>query len=289
MKHREKQVTHALFVLPGVLLYCFQTVIPVVVGAYYSVTSWNGVSKNYSFVGLDNYTRAFTNSRFIKSSLFSIRYSLLLIVCVVVLAVLLGLLLNTSIKGRSFYRSVYFFPAVISMITIGLIFSQFYSQGMTALGNATGAAWMRKSILSSPDTAIYGVLIANVWKSVAIPVVLVLAGLQSIPDEIMESARLDGASPTQLFRHITMPFLLPVVSVIIVLTLKEGLMVYDYIMALTGGGPAGSTESITLMIYRLGFEEMKFSYSIALSILVSVLIFTVSVVQIKLSAKKQAY
>lgn len=132
-------------------------------------------------------------------------------------------------------------------------------------------------------------LIANVWKSVAIPAVLVLAGLQSIPEDIVESAKLDGATPFQLFAHITMPFLLPIVSVIVVLTLKEGLMVYDYIMALTGGGPAGSTESITLMIYRLGFEEMKFSYSIALSILVSLVIGAVSVVQIKLSMKKQVY
>ncbi len=289
MLTRERRLTHLLFVLPGLILYCFQTVVPVVLGAFYSTTNWNGVSKSFSFVGLQNYIRALTDVRFRRSMDFSIRYTVLLILCVVVLSLILGLLLNTKIRGRTFFRAVYFFPAVISMITIGLIFSQFYSRGMSSLGEALGMDWMKKSILSSPDTAIYGVLIANVWKSVAIPAVLVLAGLQSIPEDIVESAKLDGATPFQLFAHITMPFLLPIVSVIVVLTLKEGLMVYDYIMALTGGGPAGSTESITLMIYRLGFEEMKFSYSIALSILVSLVIGAVSVVQIKLSMKKQVY
>ena len=289
MLTRERRLTHLLFVLPGLILYCFQTVVPVVLGAFYSTTNWNGVSKSFSFVGLQNYIRALTDVRFRRSMDFSIRYTVLLILCVVVLSLILGLLLNTKIRGRTFFRAVYFFPAVISMITIGLIFSQFYSRGMSSLGEALGMDWMKKSILSSPDTAIYGVLIANVWKSVAIPAVLVLAGLQSIPEDIVEYAKLDGATPFQLFAHITMPFLLPIVSVIVVLTLKEGLMVYDYIMALTGGGPAGSTESITLMIYRLGFEEMKFSYSIALSILVSLVIGAVSVVQIKLSMKKQVY
>ena len=289
MLTRERRITHALFVLPGLLLYCFQTVVPVVLGVFYSTTNWNGVAKNYSFIGLQNYSRALTDIRFRRSMDFSIRYTILLVLCVVVLSLIAGLLLNTKIRGRTFFRAVFFFPAVISMITIGLIFSQFYSRGMSSLGEMLGIAWMKKSILSSPKTAIYGVLIANVWKSVSIPAVLVLAGLQSIPEDIVESARLDGATSMQLFRHITVPFLLPIISVILVLTLKEGLMVYDYVMALTGGGPAGSTESITMMIYRLGFEEMKFSYSIALSILVSIVIGAVSIIQIGLSMKKQIY
>ena len=289
MRSKESRITHILFVLPGMLLYCFQTVIPVVVGAFYSATNWNGISRNFSFIGFDNYAKALSDVRFLRSTSFSVRYTIMLVLCVLVISLILGLLLNIPIKGRSIFRSIYFFPAVISMITIGLIFDQFYSKGMMAIGDVLNIPLLRKNILSSPATAIYGVLIANVWKSVAIPAVMVLAGLQSIPDEIVESAQLDGATPWQQFKYITLPFLLPILSVIMVLILKEGLMVYDYIMALTGGGPAGSTESITLMIYRLGFEEMKFSYSIALAILISVLIFSVSIVQIKLSNRKRIY
>lgn len=205
-----------MFVLPGLILYCFQTVVPVVLGAFYSTTNWNGVSKSFSFVGLQNYIRALTDVHFRRSMDFSIRYTVLLILCVVVLSLILGLLLNTKIRGRTFFRAVYFFPAVISMITIGLIFSQFYSRGMSSLGEALGMDWMKKSILSSPDTAIYGVLIANVWKSVAIPAVLVLAGLQSIPEDIVESAKLDAPPLSSCLLHITEPFLLPIVSVIVV-------------------------------------------------------------------------
>ncbi len=289
MKSKDLNITYFLFVLPGLILYCFQTVIPVASGLYYSGTNWNGIAKSYAWTGLNNYVKAFGDLRFLNATWFSIRYTLLLIACVLVLSVMLGLLLNAPIRLRTFFRAVYFFPAVISMITIGLIFNQFYSRGMSAIAALLNSPLLKKNILSSRETAIYGILIANVWKSVSMPTILVLAGLQTIPHEITEASRLDGASGWQEFRHITVPFLMPIISIIVVLTLKEGLMIYDYIMALTGGGPAGSTESITLMIYRLGFEEMKFSYSIALSILVSVLIFMLSMAQIKLSGKKQVY
>lgn len=116
-----------------------------------------------------------------------------------------------------------------------------------------------------------------------------MAGLQTIPAEILESSAIDGATPWQQFRHIMFPFLLPTVSVIMVLLLRDGLMVFDYIFGLTEGGPGGATRSITMLIYQQGFEEMKFSYAIAESLLIALALMALSMIQIKVSQRKQVY
>ena len=135
----------------------------------------------------------------------------------------------------------------------------------------------------------YGILITHIWQGVAIPTVLVIAGLQTVPEELKEAAALDGASAFQVFRYITIPFLLPVISMILVLVLKDGLMVYDYVLALTTGGPAGATESITMLLFKQGFEELKFSYAISQAITVAIVIIAVSILQISLTNRKKVY
>lgn len=287
--YRERNITHLLFVNPNLVLYCMFTVLPLFIGVFYSLTNWNGISNDYDFIGLNNYISAFQDDRFTSAIRFNVIYAIMLMACVTVLSIILGLLLNAPIKGRSFFRTLYFFPSVVGMISIGLIFNQIFLKGIPQIAEALGIASLQTSILSSPKTAIFGILITNVWKSVALPTVMVISALQTIPGEIVESAQLDGANRWQEFRYITLPFVLPIVSVILVLTLKEGLMIYDYIVALTNGGPAGATESITMILYRQGFEEMKFSYSISQAIIVSVIIIVISFIQMKFTRGNSVY
>lgn len=287
--YRERNITHLLFVIPNLVLYCMFTVLPLFIGVFYSLTNWNGISNDYDFIGLNNYISAFQDDRFTSAIRFNVIYAIMLMACVTVLSIILGLLLNAPIKGRSFFRTLYFFPSVVGMISIGLIFNQIFLKGIPQIAEALGIASLQTSILSSPKTAIFGILITNVWKSVALPTVMVISALQTIPGEIVESAQLDGANRWQEFRYITLPFVLPIVSVILVLTLKEGLMIYDYIVALTNGGPAGATESITMILYRQGFEEMKFSYSISQAIIVSVIIIVISFIQMKFTRGNSVY
>lgn len=175
------------------------------------------------------------------------------------------------------------------MLTIGLIFNYIFFQGIPSLGESLGIESLQENILSGRSTAIYGILITNVWKSVAIPTVLIISALQTIPGEIMEAATVDGANGRQKFFYITLRYILPILSIIFVLVLKEGLMIYDYIMALTSGGPAGATESLTLSIYRIGFEDMKFGYAISQAMLVALIIAAISIVQIKFTDKRKIY
>lgn len=287
--YRERNRTHLLLVLPDVILYTVFSVFPILLGIYYSFTDWDGIRKSYQFIGLRNYIKMFTDKRFLNSVSFNVWYTILLVIVVTVLSVILGILLNQKIKGQSFFRSLYFFPAVISLLTGGLIFNQIFGRGIPFLGEALGVEFLQKNILASKTLAVYGVLFVNVWQGVAIPTVLVMSGLQTVPHELIEAASLDGATKWQIFRYLTMPFLRPTISMIIILNLKSGLMLYDYVVALTSGGPARATESLTMLIYTQAFDEMKFSYSIAESIVVSGIIILISVLQIRNSNRKKVY
>lgn len=237
-KNRDRNITHFLYVLPNLIMYSFLSIVPIVLGLYYSFTNWNGIGKNYKFVGLKNYIKILSDNRFRKAVLFNIRYAAMLIICVMLLSVVLALLMNTKIRGQNCFRAIYFFPACVSMLTIGLIFNYIFFQGIPSLGTSLGIEALQKNILSGRSTAIYGILITNIWKSVAIPTVLVISALQTIPGEIIEAAIVDGANGRQRFYYITLRYILPILSIIFVLVLKEGLMIYDYIMAMTSGGPS---------------------------------------------------
>lgn len=289
IKQREKRIAHAVFVAPSVLLYTGVSVLPILLGIYYSLTDWNGITKKYHFIGLKNYVKALTDSRFQRALLFNLKYALILIVCIVTLSTIIALLLNQKIRGQSFFRSLYFFPSVISMLTAGLIFNEIYYRALPRLGENLGIELLQSNILASPNTAVFGILFVHIWQGAAIPTILLLSALKTIPTDIIEAAYIDGATRKQQFRYITVPFILPILSVVLVLVLKDGLMVYDYIMGLTQGGPAGATESITLLLYRQGFEEMKFSYSIAQSIIISIVIMTISFLQISFTNRKKVY
>ncbi|MCI8887270.1 MAG: sugar ABC transporter permease [Hungatella sp.] len=288
-KNRDRNITHFLYILPNFILYSLLSIVPIGLGLYYSFTNWNGIGKNYKMVGFSNYIKILKDRRFRRAVTFNLRYAAMLILCVMILAVILALLMDLKLKGQNVFRAVYFFPACVSMLTIGLIFNYIFFQGIPGIGEYLGIEALKKNILSGRSTAIYGILATNVWKSVAIPTVLVISALQTIPGEILEAATVDGANGRQRFYYITLRYILPILSIIFVLLLKEGLMIYDYIMALTTGGPAGATESITLSIYRIGFEDMKFGYAISQAMIVAFIIAVISIAQIKFTDKRKIY
>lgn len=285
----EKNITMFLFSIPATILYLIFFIYPVGAGIYYSLTNWNGLTNNFKYIGLKNYVNALKSNRFQKAILFNFKYTILLVIFVVGLSLILALILNSDIKGKGFFRGIYFFPAVVSMLTVGLIFNEIFFEVFPKIGQLLHIELLSRSILSNSKTAIYGVLITNVWQGIAMPTVLLLAGLQNVPQELMESAKLDGANAWELFKYITFPFLLPVLTVVMVLIIKDGLTIYDYIVALTNGGPGGATESSALLIYNHGFKEVNFSYGIAEAVIVTIVICAISFIQIAASNKKNVY
>ncbi len=286
---RSRRLTFALFSLPGVLLYSIFFIYPVGLGVYYSMTDWNGITRDKNFIGLQNFMSLPSNSRYMKAMSFTLRYAVLLVVIILILSILLALLLNSKVKGVTFFRMVYFVPAVLCGITISLVFSQIFMRVLPAIGNTLNIDFLKKSLLGRKDTAMYGILFVNVWQGVAMPTVLMMAGLQTVPTELYESAMLDGASAWDRFWRITMPFLLPTVTIVSILTLKSGLGVFDYIKGLTDGGPNNSTISLSLLIWQDAFNRQKFSLAVAEAIVMSLILIAFSLVQTSISNRKKVY
>lgn len=277
-----------LLTLPTLLLYIVFFLFPVGMGFYYSMTNWDGFSLTYRFIGLKNYINIMKDDRFLDSMQFTFIYTALVVVIKLSIALLLAILLSGSLKLRGFFRSVFFFPAVLSMLTVGLIFNQVFYAVLPHVGEALSLDWLSKNILGSKNTAMYGIALTNIWHGIATPMVIFIAGLSSVPKDLKEAAVIDGASPLQRFFSVTIPFLIPMLTVNLVISIKGALTVFDYIVAMTDGGPAHATESMGFLIYKHGMTEMKFGYGTAEAIYVFLMIAIISFIQIKLLNRKEA-
>lgn len=288
MLGKSRRQAHVLFTLPILIIFAVFFFAPLILGIFFSFTDWNGIADRYNLIGLGNYIRVFKTPKVLSAVKFTLKYALLLSSFTTLLSLGLSLLLNKDFRGKTFVRSVYFLPAILGSIVIGLIFNEIYYRVLPPLGKELGIAWLSKSLVSSSKTAIFSVLIANLWQALAIPTTLLIAGLQSIPLEMYESAAIDGANSVQRFKSITMPYLMPSITIVLVLALKDGLMVFDYIMAITNRGPAGSTESISTMIYYMAFQLFDYSYASAASVLLFVIIAIFGLGQIKIMSRMEA-
>ncbi|NOY08100.1 MAG: sugar ABC transporter permease, partial [Spirochaetes bacterium] len=248
LKKNKNGLQYILFTIPGVVFYSIFFVFPAIMGFSHSLTDWNGLSRKFNFIWLTNYFNLLSDHRVIRSLSFTFYYTFLLLIFTIMISIILALLLNMKIKFQIFFRAIYFFPAILSLITVGLIWNEIYYRVLPKFGAFLGIGLLSKNILSNINTAKYGILFVNLWQGVAIPTVLFIAGLQSIPYELYEAAIIDGANPFQKFYKITIPFLIPILNIVFIITLRNGLTTFDYIKAMTNGGPGRATESVALLI-----------------------------------------
>lgn len=276
-----------LFTLPTVILYTMFFAITMIIGVYYSFTNWNGISKKYKMVGFKNYFTVISDERFGKALGFNIIYTILLVIFVILISLIIALALNKVTRLSTLFRSVFFIPAVISMVTVGLIWNELFYRAVPSLGQLLGIDWLQTSLLGNPKTAMFAILIVNLWQGCAIPTVLFLAGLQSVPSDLLEAATIDGANNWQRFMSVTIPYLIPVLNMVIITQAKAGLTVFDYIKVMTNGGPGQATEAIGLLIFRHAINEGKFSRSVAESMILFLIVGVVSAVTLKFTSNKQ--
>lgn len=258
---------------------------PMLQGAFYSLTDWTGLTYNFNFVGLKNYEILLGDQKFLKA----IGFTLILTVCLIVGEICLGIVLakalNSKIKGKTFFRAWFFFPAVLSGLTVALVFKQLFNNGLPTLGKLLGLGFLETSLLGTPGGAVFAVIFVLLWQGIAMPVIIFLAGLQSIPEEIREAAKVDGANRRQIFWKIELPYLLPSISIVFIMALKAGLTAFDQIFAMTSGGPSDATTSLGLLVYNYAFNNNQYGYANAIAIVLFILIAIVSFIQIKISSK----
>lgn len=274
-----------LFVLVPIALQLIFFYAPMVQGFYYSFTNWTGLTNNYDLIGFQNYQAILSDQRFMKSVSFTVIFTIGLIVGEVLIGIMVARFLNRKIKGVGFFRTAYFFPAVLSTVTLGLIFKQVFNYGLPQLGEKLGIGFLEQNLIANEKTVFWGVLFVALWQGVAMPIVIFLAGLQSIPEEILEAASIDGATSRQKFRHIELPYLLPSLSMVFIMALKSGLTAFDLIFALTGGGPSDKTTTLGLLVYNYAFKSNQYGYANAIAVVLFLVIAVISIIQIRLSKR----
>lgn len=285
MKNDRKR-TFLLITIPILALFvCFNT-IPLIRGVYYSFTNFKGFG-SYDWVGLRNYIDLFSDSRVGRSYLFTFKLAILSTIVTNVISLLLALALNSKIRAKSFFRGAYFLPNILGSLVVGYIFNYFFTYILPALADMAGIDSLSTSILSSPDRAWIGVMIVCAWQAIAMNTIIYISGLQTVPEDVYEAGGLDGATGFKQFRYLTFPLIIPFFSINMVLCVKNFLMVFDQIMALTKGGPAQSTESISYLIYNNGMSGGQFGFQSANAVIFFIVIVAVSVAQTSFSGKKE--
>lgn len=284
MTNREK--TYVAVIIPVLVLFFLFNTLPMLKGVMYSFTNYKGYG-SYESVGLRNYIDLFTDARVGKSYLFTFKYAIAGTVLVNVLSLIMALALNSKIRFKSALRGIYFVPNILGGLVIGYIFSFIFTYILPTVGNVFGISWLQNSILASEKYAWIGVLIVGVWQAVAMNTIIYISGLQTVPEEVYEASMLDGTGKWREFWKITLPLVMPFVTINLVLSTKNLLMVFDQIMALTKGGPAQSTESISYLIYKNGMDGGQFGFQSANAVVFFIVIVTISVLQMRFSSKKE--
>lgn len=268
-----------LITIPILALFvCFNT-IPLIRGVIYSFTNFKGFG-TYDFVGFRNYMDLFTDPRIGGSYLFTIKLAIVATIVTNVISLVLALGLNSRIKGKTFLRAAYFVPNVLGALVVGYIFQYFFTY---ILPGITGGS----SMLSNSKTAWIAIVIVCAWQSIAMNTIIYISGLQTVPEDVYEAGDLDGATGWKKFKHLTFPLIVPFFTINMVLCVKNFLMVFDQIMAMTKGGPEQSTESISYLIYNNGLSGGSFGYQSANAVVFFIVIVAISVAQMTISGRKE--
>ena len=282
MNGRER--TFLLITIPILaLFFCFNT-LPLIKGVIYSFTNFRGYGE-FDWVGIRNYTDLFTDARVGKSYLFTFKLAIVATIVVNVLSLVLALGLNSKIKFKSALRGMYFVPNILGALVVGYIFNYFFTYILPAVVKMMGGKG--DSILASSKWAWVAIVIVCAWQSVAMNTIIYISGLQTVPEDVYEAGSLDGANGWKKFKNLTFPLILPFFTINMVLCMKNFLMVFDQIMALTKGGPAQSTESISFLIYNNGMAGGQFGFQSANAVVFFVVIVVVSVLQMNFLGNKE--
>ena len=276
----ERNRTFFLIAAPILLLFFAFNTLPLIKGFMYSFTNFRGYGSKFDWVGWRNYIDLFTDTRVGNSYWFTFKLALLATILINILSLIMALALNAKIRFKSFLRGMYFVPNILGSLVVAYIFSYIFTYILPALTHTA-------SMLANKNLAWIAIVIVCAWQSIAMNTLIYISGLQTVPEDVYEAAAIDGATGWTRFRHITLPLIMPFVTINMVLCMKNNLMVFDQIMALTKGGPAQSTESISFLIYNNGMGGGQFGFQSANAVIFFIVIVVISVLQLKYLNKKE--
>lgn len=273
------------FMTPGLLFLATFTFWPVIYGIPLSLTDYSVITETH-YVGFENFSRAFQDYNFIISLRNSLVY-VLIVPVIQVISILMAILVNSRIPGVKMFRTAYYIPVVTSMVAVALIWSWLLGNNgvVNYLLMQAGIISGQVSWLSTSSTALYVLMFITMWKGLGYYMMLYLAGLQGIPSDLYEAARVDGANFLKLMIHVTIPLLRPHILFCTLISVMGAIRVFDEVYILTKGGPGTSTLTSSVYIFQKGLEQFNFGYASALGLIVSVIVGALSVLVFRLNRK----
>lgn len=274
-----------LFFVPGFVLYSIFFLYPTASALFYSFTDWDGFSDAFQFIGFDNFERAFTgDSIFRKTIGNNLKFMLVVVVFQTLVALAFAMILIKNTKTTVFLRALYFFPTILSSVSVAFIWAFIYDPSLGILNQileGAGLGFLAQNWLGNANIAIYSLAITQVWFHAGQMLIVFVAGLQAIPQEMYEVAKIEGASKWQTFRSVTWPLLAPSATIVVAYTTIQSFKAFDLVFAMTGGGPNNSTEIIATYIYDIAFRSYQFGYASAISVIFMIIIAIITFLQFK--------
>ncbi len=274
------------FLAPSLLFFTVFTVFSFVAGLYYSSTKWNGLSSAVEWVGLQNYLTLGTDELFLQSFLFSAKFTLVSVIVTNLLAFFLALVLSEAVKGRGLLRAGFVLPNVISGLVLGFIWQFIFVRGFDAFGRALGVEFL-SGWLGDETTAFWGMAIVFVWQNAGYMMVIYIAGLSNILQDLREAAAIDGAGAWKRFTAVTFPLVMPAITVCLFMSLAAGFKLFEVPFAMTRGGPYSSTRSITMDIYFEAFTNGNYGLGGAKAVVFFAVVALVTLIQVSLTKRKE--
>ena len=286
---------NALFLAPVLFAFTMVMVIPFFLGIYYSMTDFNGVRADLTFVGLKNYETMFSDPLFLHSFLVTVEYTVINVIFVNVVAFALSLMVTSNLKGRNFLRAGFFVPNLIGGIVLGYIWQFVFNNVITQLGSTPGLGFLSKSLISNKDTVIWAMSLVNVWQYAGYIMMIYVAAIQGIPANLMEAASVDGANYWTRLTKILIPMMASSFTITTFLTLTNSFKQFDLNMSLTNGGPAGmymmkavkTSELLALNIYNTAITKNMWGDGQARAVIFFIVLVCISLVQVAINKRKE--
>jgi raffinose/stachyose/melibiose transport system permease protein len=277
--------TRLLFTGPALFAFLTVMIVPFIYGIYLTFTDWDGISTTQSLVGFQNYGEVFKDEVFWKSFGLTLKYVFFSVVLINVIAFALAYVLTRGLKGQSIFRAGFFVPNLVGGIVLGFIWQFIFSNVLVYLGSKAGIPLFSASWLSDPDKAFWSLVIVTVWQYAGYMMVIFVAGLMSVPNDILEAASIDGANGWTKMRRMILPLMIPSFIVTIFLSLQRSFMVYDVNLSLTKGGPFKSTEMVSMHVYEKAFLSRDYGVGQAEAFVLFLLVASITLLQVYFSKK----
>ncbi len=283
-KNMEKQ--YLLLVLPGLIIFTIGLIIPLLLAFRYSFTSWDGMSAEKPFVGLKNYLDLLQDADFRSAWWFTLKFTIGNTIIQNVLALLFAVALDSGIKAQKVYRTAFFVPCLISALIVGFVWLKMFSNVLPAVNDLLGTNF-NFLLFGDGKTVLSGLLIANNWQWVGYWMLIYLAGLQSIPGDLYEAAKVDGAGAWTRFKNVTIPMLAPAITICVVGITTGSLKVYDLLVSSTKGGPGRASTSVIYQTYTTAINGRQYGYGSAMSVSLVIVLLLVALIQVKGLKRKE--